>query len=110
MNILSKSPKLKTLPLKKKLPRQLVINELIFLHRNFSGKVNTLISRIYTSLELEKHSQKKLRSWRWFNKAEGIAELGEMGIQESAPEFLKYVNSRNITLRMQAQSGYLQQV
>ena len=99
---------LQSLPLKKRVVRQLVINELLFLHRNFSGKVNTLISKIYTSLDLQKHSQKKLNSWRWFVKAEGIAELGEMGVQESAPEFLKYVNSKNITLRMQAQSGYLQ--
>ncbi|NEU08130.1 HEAT repeat domain-containing protein [Flavihumibacter sp. R14] len=107
-HIIEITENLKKLPLKKRLVRQLIINELIFLHRNFSGKVNTLISRIYTSLELQKHSQKKLRSWRWFNKAEGIAELGEMGIQESAGDFLQYVNSRNITLRMQAQSGYLQ--
>ena len=99
---------LKTLPMKKHIVRQMIINELLFLHRNFSGKVNTLITTIYTSLELEKHSKEKLKSWRWFIKAEGIAELGEMGIQDSAGEFLKYVNSKNITLRMQAQSGYLQ--
>lgn len=106
--ILEITDNLKKLPMRKYIVRQMIINELLFLHRNFSGKINTLISTIYTSLELEKHSKRKLKSWRWFIKAEGIAELGEMGIQDSAGEFLKYVNSKNITLRMQAQSGYLQ--
>ncbi|HUH33775.1 MAG TPA: HEAT repeat domain-containing protein [Daejeonella sp.] len=99
---------LKELPLKKYLVRQLVINELMFLHKNFSGKVNTLISTIYVWLELEKHSKRKLNSWRWFIKAEGIEELSELGIESEADRLLAYVNSKNITLRMQAQSGYLQ--
>lgn len=99
---------LKKLPLNKYLVRQLVINELMFLHKNFSGKVNTLISTIYVWLELEKHSKRKLRSWRWFIKAEGIEELSELGIESEADRMLSYVNSKNITLRMQAQSGYLQ--
>jgi hypothetical protein len=99
---------LKKLPLKKYIVRQLVINELMFLHKNFSGKVNTLISTIYKWLELESHSKRKLSSWRWFKKAEGIEELSEMGIESVAKRLLKYVNSSNMTLRMQAQSGYLQ--
>lgn len=99
---------LKKLPLNKYLVRQLVVNELMFLHKNFSGKVNTLISTIYVWLELEKHSKRKLRSWRWFIKAEGIEELSELGIESEADRLLAYVNSKNITLRMQAQSGYLQ--
>jgi len=99
---------LKKLPLKKYIVRQLVINELMFLHKNFSGKVNTLISTIYEWLHLEEHSKRKLSSWRWFKKAEGIEELSEMGIESVAGRLLKHVNSKNITLRMQAQSGYLQ--
>ena len=99
---------LKKLPMHKAVVRQLIIDELMFLHKNFSGKVNTLISTIYTWLELEKHSKRKLRSWRWHIKAAGIEELSELGIESVAGQILKYVNSKNITLRMQAQSGYLQ--
>ena len=99
---------LKKLPMKKYIVRQMVINELMFLHKNFSGKINTLISRIYAELDLDKHSKRKFKSWRWFIKAEAIEELSEFGVDEIAPQFLKYVNSKNITLRMQAQSGYLQ--
>ena len=99
---------LRKLPIQKYIVRQMILNELLFLHRNLSGKVNILISTLYARLELDKHSKRKLKSWRWFNKAEGITELGEMGISDYAAEFLKYVNSKNITLRMQAQSAYLQ--
>ena len=99
---------LKKLPMKKYIVRQMIITELIFLHKNFSGKINTLIRTIYVELDLDKHSKRKLKSWRWFIKAEAIEELSEFGIHEAAPKFLEYVNSKNITLRMQAQSGYLQ--
>jgi hypothetical protein len=99
---------LQQLPMKKAIVRQLVINELIFLHKNFSGKVNTLIRDLYVSLKLEKHSKRKLKSWRWHKKAEGIEELSELGVESVANQLLKFVNSKNITLRMQAQSGYLQ--
>jgi len=99
---------LKMLPLRKYVVRQLVINELMFLHKNFSGKVNTLISTIYQWLKLEEHSKRKLNSWRWFKKAEGIEELSEMGVESVAQRLLKFVNNKNMTLRMQAQSGYLQ--
>ena len=99
---------LKKLPLHKYMVRQMLINELIILHKNFSGKVNTLISTIYVWLKLENHSKKKLNSWYWYKKAQGIEELSELGIESIAEELLLYVNSKNITLRMQAQSGYLQ--
>lgn len=99
---------IKKLPLQKYVVRQLVISELIFLHKNFSGKINSLITTIYTMLRLEEHSKRKLKSWRWYIKAEGIEELSELGIKSVAEELLLYVNSKNITLRMQAQSGYLQ--
>lgn len=99
---------LKKLPLHKYTVRQMLINELIFLHKNFSGKVNTLISTIYVWLKLEDHSKRKLKSWYWFKKAQGIEELSELGIESVADELLRYVNSKNMTLRMQAQSGYLQ--
>ncbi|MBC7745920.1 MAG: HEAT repeat domain-containing protein [Flavobacterium sp.] len=99
---------LKKLPLHKYMVRQMLINELIILHKNFSGKVNTLISTIYVWLKLENHSKKKLNSWHWYKKAQGIEELSELGIESIAEELLLYVNSKNITLRMQAQSGYLQ--
>ena len=99
---------LKKLPLRKYVVRQLVINELMFLHKNFSGKINTLISTIYQWLKLEEHSKRKLNSWRWFKKAEGIEELSEMGVESVAQRLLKFVNNKNMTLRMQAQSGYLQ--
>lgn len=102
------SNNLKKLPMHKAVVRQLIIDELMFLHKNFSGKVNTLISTVYTWLELEKHSSRKLKSWRWHIKASGIEELSELGIDSVAGQLLKYVNSKNITLRMQAQSGYLQ--
>lgn len=99
---------LKKLPIKRYIVRQMILNELHFLHRNLSGKVNELITSIYLRLELNKHSEKKLRSWSWHKKAEGISELGEMGLSEYAPQFLEHVDSKNIVLRMQAQSGYLQ--
>jgi hypothetical protein len=99
---------LQKLPMNKVIVRQLITKELMFLHKNFSGKVNTLISTIYVWLELDKHSRRKLKSWRWHKKAEGIEELSELGIESAAGLLLRYVNSRNITLRMQAQSGYLQ--
>ncbi len=99
---------LRKLPMHKYIVRQIVVNELMFLHKNFSGKVNILISSVYLLIGLDKHSRRKLKSWRWYIKAEAIEELSEFGIHEIAPHFLKYVNSKNITLSMQAQSGYLQ--
>ena len=99
---------LKKLPLHTYTVRQMLIGELIFLHKNFSGKVNILIRTIYVRLKLEDHSKRKLKSWHWFKKAQGIEELSELGIESISEELLRYVNSKNIILRMQAQSGFLQ--
>ncbi|HEY0900130.1 MAG TPA: HEAT repeat domain-containing protein, partial [Sphingobacteriaceae bacterium] len=87
--------------------RELLVRELLTYHGNFTGKTAEILKGIYLGLELDKQARKKLTSWHWERQVEGIHELTKLWIRQDADLILKLTNSKNSTLRMEAQISYL---
>lgn len=93
--------------IKSPLLRQLTIDELLQLKRNFSGDAAKNISMLYVQLGLKEFSFRKLKSNKWHVKARAIRELYLMEQREALPRIYKNVNSPNEFIRMEAQIGII---
>ncbi|MCL6524342.1 MAG: HEAT repeat domain-containing protein [Thermoflavifilum sp.] len=87
--------------------RQVLIDVVMYYHKNFAGKTAQILRRLYIQLRLDKISYRKLRSWRWNKKIEGLHELAEMQLQVPEVIMLELTTSRNRVLRMEAQAAYI---
>lgn len=76
------------------------LEELIKLHRLFTGKSQRNLKQFYTSSGLMKLSFKKIRSRKWPEKCAGIQELSEMQIKKAIPIIQKHTSSKIETLKM----------
>jgi hypothetical protein len=95
------------LPLKSTPVRELLVKELLEYHANFTGKTAEVLKGIYLGLHLDDHARKKVKSCYWERQVEGIRELTQLWIREDAPMILKLTNSKNATLRMEAQTSFI---
>ena len=92
--------------LKSSAARQIVIDELIRVKKNFSDDVSNNLIALYSQLGLYKDSLKKLRSRNsWYTIARGIQELYQMNQLHYAPKILHQTNSKNEQIRNEAQAG-----
>lgn len=87
--------------------RQFTIEQLIDSRKNLTGLAADNIIKLYTTLELDNDSIRKLHSKVWHNKAKGIYELYMMNQVRMQDEILKYTNSKNEYLRMEAQTAII---
>lgn len=87
--------------------RQFVADNLINIKKNISGAASINIMRIYEQLELKTDSLAKLNSPVTYKKCRGIYELYVMHQQETAPLLAKYTDSRNESVRMEAQTAVI---
>jgi HEAT repeat protein len=83
--------------------REIFINELLSLHNNLYGEAATRLRDLFFNLELYKDSLIKTHNRRWNIKAKGIGELAQMDVKDANNEIVKYANSKNQILRMEAQ-------
>lgn len=90
-----------------KFGREIVISELMQLHKNFTGTTAENIRKLYFQPELDKASIKKLKWGTWSRKAMAIRELSRFGVADTIEMVARYVNNRNEILRLEAQVGYL---
>lgn len=87
--------------------RRVLITEIIRLHKNFSGNFAQNLEKFYLQLGLEQDSFKKLKSKRWYIKAQGISELAEMNVSSAAPAIEKYIEHTSELVRLGAQLAIL---
>ena len=99
--------KIKRLNFENKLVRQVLVDQLVYLRKNFTAKTSTVLRNLYQSLGLQKFSLRKLNTSAWQVKAQGIAELREMEPAMTAAVILSYTNSPNDDLRVEAQAAYI---
>ncbi|HXI00675.1 MAG TPA: HEAT repeat domain-containing protein [Sphingobacteriaceae bacterium] len=88
---------------------QIIIDELIFFHRNFSDNTGRLLSRLYNRLNLKELSLKKLKNRSWNVQAQGLREIQEMpALTLKNKELIQpLLFSENNDLRIEAQAAYL---
>lgn len=90
---------------KAKLHKQVLIDLIIDLKKNFSGDSEQQFVQLYQSLHLSQYSLKKLDNRRWDVQAKGIRELTEMDHDRFATQLaitsLRY--ARNPTVAQEAQ-------
>ncbi len=100
-------PKMSKLPLRNSTVNQVLTAEILTYHKNFTGKIQEVLSILYRRLNLDKQSKKKINNKNWEVKIEGIREANEMRIKEMAGEIIKYTDDENGLLRMEAQAAYI---
>jgi hypothetical protein len=87
--------------------RQLLIDELLGIKKNFTGRTARNIVGLYEQLGLKAHSMKKLGSTEWHVKANGIQELCQMDQHDTLKKIYKNINNKNELVRMEAQAAVL---
>jgi len=87
--------------------RQFAIDELINCKKNLAGDAAKNIVTLYESLNLRDDSIQKLNNRIWYKKAKGIYELYMMNQEQVHSEILKYTNSKNEYVRMEAQTAVI---
>ena len=100
-------PQFKSLPLKSKIVRSVLIEELLIYHSNFTGKTREVLRELYLSLKLDKYARKKLKSHKWEKQIGAIRELTQMSVRDEAENILKYTDDENGQLRMEAQASFI---
>lgn len=83
--------------------REVLLAEIIRLHKNFSGDFATNLEHFYMALGFYKDSFTKMKSAFWHKKAQGICELANMNVKEAVPGISQYINHRNELVRLEAQ-------
>lgn len=82
--------------------QQVLIDSLLELKKNLSGASARALIVTYYELNLHQRSVRKLRSFLWKRRAQGIRELSEMGHRESIPAIMKFVNTGEPILRQES--------
>lgn len=83
--------------------RAILIDELLWLHRNLLGESRIKIQDLYFNLQLYNDSKSKLNSPIWSIQAKGFRELAQAGVKDAANLIEKFTHSKNKILRIEAQ-------
>ncbi|RZL50568.1 MAG: HEAT repeat domain-containing protein [Pedobacter sp.] len=100
--------RLKGIALKSRLYNQVLIDQIIFYHRNFTDSTEKILGRLFTKLDLIQSAVKKLKNGSWETKAKGLKEMQEMTPKDQMNDLIDpLLNDKNDDLRIEAQSAYL---
>ncbi|MCC7301651.1 MAG: hypothetical protein IT233_03320 [Bacteroidia bacterium] len=83
--------------------RQVLIDEILHLYRDFTGAPARALRHLYLSLSLYNDSIRKLKDPRWHIKTKGVKELSAMEAKQGYSRIYRLVNHSNPILRMEAQ-------
>lgn len=87
---------------------EVFLQELLNLHKNFSGDVCDEIRNLYLEFDLLKFSMRKLKAFPWDVKIKGIRELTQMDIKDAYDEIFKFIDSKNPILRLETLLSLIQ--
>ncbi|MHC0440222.1 hypothetical protein [Flavobacterium sp. 3-210] len=85
---------------KKAFFREVVMETIINLHKNYDGVFAQKLEQFYQDSGLIKDSFKKLRNFRWEVKCKGITELAEFNINEAFETIITFSKARKKTLKI----------
>ncbi len=88
--------------LSEKYNREIIMEEIIHLHVNFTGETAERLEDIYIQLNFHQDSIHKLRNKRWYIIAKGMRELALMNIKQALPMVSEFINNKNEILRMES--------
>lgn len=91
------------LKIKSNMRAELLLEEVLLLHRNLSGETYERLIKLYFELSLQTYSIKKLNKRQWHKVAKGIRELSQMDVTTSLRKIEELVDSSNDIIRMEAQ-------
>lgn len=91
-----------TKDLKDKFHREIIREEIIHLHENFTGETAERLEEIYMRLNFHFDSIQKLKSRKWYISAKGMRELALMNIRQALPDMKSFINHKNEILRMES--------
>lgn len=92
----------KTIDLNNKFNRSVVLDEIIHLHKSFSGDTEDRLKDIFVSLNFQKDAVHKLKDRSWHIAAKGMREISLMKIKEAIPDLQLFIDSPNEILRMES--------
>jgi hypothetical protein len=87
---------------KKPFFREVMIDYIMNLHKNYEGNFAQKLEQFYTDSGLIKDSFKKLKSLKWEVKCKGITELAEVNCIEAFDRIIKASKARNKVLKITA--------
>ncbi len=82
--------------------REIIREEIIHLHENFTGETAERLEEIYMRLNFHFDSIQKLKSKKWYVAAKGMRELALMNIRQALPDMKSFINHKNEILRMES--------
>lgn len=82
--------------------KRILIDQLIELSHNFSGRYNDEVFRLYEKMGLQRISLAKLKSQRWDLKVRAMYELSSLEYDAAFDEISKYINHKNGEVRRNA--------
>lgn len=82
--------------------REVLMESLINLHKNYEGIYAQKLEEFYKDSGLIKSSFRKLKSLKWEVKCKGITELAEFNIKEAFDQIIAYSKARKKTLKIVA--------
>jgi hypothetical protein len=88
--------------LKNRFHREVIREEIIHLHENFTGETAERLEEIYMRLNFHFDSISKLKKKKWYIVAKGMRELALMNIRQALPDVRQYLNDKNEILRMES--------
>lgn len=82
--------------------REIINDEIIHLHSNFTGDAALRLEKLFVQLLFHEDSIRRLKSTQWHLVAKSMRELALMNVREAHPILAKFLNSKNEILRMEA--------
>jgi hypothetical protein len=83
--------------------KNILIDQIIDVAVVMPINVLTKLRQLYVDLDLLNETERKLYSWQWHKKIKAMKELSHLDIDDYNKTIVKYVNSKNDILRMEAQ-------
>lgn len=94
--------------LKNRYQKQLLIQQLVSIHKGLEGTLAIKIQDLFKRLSLDQFCLQKLNAASWDVKAAGINELREMRIKEAIPRIEALVSNKEFLVRGNAQLALLE--
>ena len=82
--------------------RKTLLKGLLDLHVDLAGEAAHKLREVYLTLGYKEESLKKLKSFDWMTRVEGITELKQMDIKDGYSPLFKLVKDRNQLVRLEA--------
>lgn len=98
---------LNILALKNRIFKQVVIDEIIYYHRNFTDNTQAVLKMLFSKLNLLESSVAKVQKGAWELKAKGLREIQEMPALDGMQLVSPLLNHKNHDLRIEAQAAYI---